>query len=65
MYLEGTEIDKKVGWPLGRAESLARRNKLPHYRLPDGAIRFKWAAVSKLIQSVRVVAANQGGCSET
>ncbi len=36
----GEDIDRRLNWPLGRAERLARKQKLPHYVLPDGSIRF-------------------------
>ena len=36
--LYGEEIDQRLNWPLGRAERLARRKKLPHYVL--GAVHF-------------------------
>ena len=47
--LTGLEIDKRLRWPLGRAERLARRGKLPHVVLPDGAIRFRWRSVRCLL----------------
>jgi len=46
------EIDTAFRWPLGRAERLARRGRLPHLRLPDGSIRFSFDEVSKLITRV-------------
>ena len=52
MLICGTEIDKRFDWPLGRAERLARRNRLPHVVLPDGAIRFDLAEVIALLQRV-------------
>jgi len=52
MYLRGDEIDKRVGWPLGRADKLARKRLLPHLLLPDGAIRFQWDEISPLIVPV-------------
>ena len=42
MFLYPEDIDKRLNWPLGRAERLARRKKLPHVLLPDGAMRFRW-----------------------
>jgi len=30
------DLDERLNWPLGRAERLARRGKLPHLVLPDG-----------------------------
>ena len=50
--LYGEEIDRRLNWPLGRAERLARRKKLPHYVLPDGSVRFRWADIEPLIVSI-------------
>lgn len=47
--LTGVEVDKRLRWPLGRAERLARRGKLPHLLLPDGVIRFRWRQVRELL----------------
>ncbi len=52
MFLYGEDIDKKITWPLGRAERLARRGKLPHIVLPDGSIRFRWDQIEPLIRVV-------------
>jgi hypothetical protein len=35
-----------------QAERLARRSKLPHFLLPDGAIRFDWAEIEPLVKRV-------------
>jgi hypothetical protein len=43
------DIDRRMGWSLGTAARLARRRKLPHYVLPDGAIRFKLKEVEGLV----------------
>jgi hypothetical protein len=48
------DVDKRLNWPLGRAERLAKRGRLPHRILPDGSIRFSWPEVSQLIQRVPV-----------
>jgi hypothetical protein len=56
--LESADIDRRLSWPIGRAERLARRGKLPHLVLPDGAIRFRWEQIEPLI---RVVDASNGG----
>ena len=40
-----SEVDEAMAWPQGRAEKLARRGFVPHYRLPDGAIRFRMEEV--------------------
>jgi hypothetical protein len=52
MFLYPEEIDKRLNWPLGRAERLARRRKLPHVVLPDGSIRFEWEAIEPLLVRV-------------
>lgn len=52
MLLYGNEIDKRLNWPLGRAERLARRRKLPHVVLPDGSIRFEWEPVESMLVRV-------------
>ena len=43
------QIDRLLNWPLGTAARLARRGKLPHYRLPDGSFRFNRAEVEALV----------------
>jgi len=48
-FLYGEQIDKRLNWPLGRAERLARQGQIPHVILPDGAIRFEWQAIEKLL----------------
>ena len=50
------ELDKRLRWPLGRAERLARRGKLPHVVLPDGTIRFEWETIEPLIVRVEAEA---------
>ena len=46
------QIDRVLNWPLGTAARLARRGKLPHYRLPDGSLRFDRAEVEALVEHV-------------
>jgi len=46
------EIDQRLNWPPGRAERLARRKKLPHVVLPDGAIRFEWEQIEPTLTRV-------------
>lgn len=46
------ELDKRLRWPLGRAQRLARRGKLPHVLLPDATIRFEWETIEPLIVRV-------------
>ncbi len=50
----GEEVDRRLNWSLGRAERLARKQKLPHYVLPDGSIRFSWEDVEQLIRPVAI-----------
>lgn len=52
--LQSADIDRRLAWPIGRAERLARRGQLPHVRLPDGAIRFHWREIARLIDRVPV-----------
>lgn len=49
--LYGADVDRRLSWPVGRAERMARRGKLPHVLLPDGAIRFRWSQIVPLIES--------------
>jgi hypothetical protein len=53
------EIDKRLNWPIGRALKLARRGMLPHYLLPDGAVRFRWAEVDALVRHVSALDAEE------
>ena len=46
------DIDLRLNWPLGTSARLARRKRLPHYLLPDGAIRLRWEEVSALVRHV-------------
>jgi hypothetical protein len=46
------QIDKRLNWPLGTAARLARRRQLPHYLLPDGAVRLSWEEVAPLVRHV-------------
>ncbi len=52
MLIHSEEVDRRLNWPLGKAERMARRRKLPHYLLPDGAIRFRWEEIETLIKRV-------------
>ncbi len=42
LYLYPEDVDRRLSWPLGRAERLARQRRLPYVLLPDGSIRLKW-----------------------
>ena len=46
------DVDTRLGWTPGQASRLARKQKLPHYVLPDGDIRFAWAELAALIRHV-------------
>jgi hypothetical protein len=46
------QIDCRLAWPLGTSARLARRERLPHYVLPDGSIRFRWEEVEPLVRRV-------------
>lgn len=52
MFLYPEDIDRRLTWPLGRAERLARRGRLPHIRLPDGSLRFEWEVIEALVQRI-------------
>ena len=52
MFLFAEDLDKRLGWKLGRAERLARQRRLPHVILPDGSIRFNWQEIEPLIVHV-------------
>jgi hypothetical protein len=50
MLIYPEEVDRRLNWPLGKAERLARNRKLPHYVLPDGSIRFRWSEIEALVK---------------
>lgn len=54
-FIRGEEVDQMLGWPVGRADKLARKGKLPHILLPDERIRFEWAEICALIRRVPLV----------
>lgn len=56
----GEDIDRRLNWPLGRAERLARRGKLPHVILPDGQVRFEWPVVAALLVRIGDVGNSHG-----
>jgi hypothetical protein len=56
MFLFGEDVDRRLGWKLGRAERLAHQRRLPHSILPDGSIRFRWEEIEPLIVRVPSVA---------
>jgi hypothetical protein len=51
-YLYPEQIDQRLNWPSGTAARMARRGLLPHYRLPDGAIRFRLDEIAPLVRRV-------------
>jgi len=52
--IDGLEVDRLLRWRAGRAQKLALRGKLPHYRLPDGAVRFRRDEVLALVRQVGI-----------
>ena len=50
--LYGADIDRRISWPVGRAERMARRGELPHVLLPDGSIRFRWRDIEPLLKEI-------------
>ena len=54
MFLYPEDIDRRLNWPLGRAQRLAKRQKLPHVILPDGSIRFEWEQVEHQIKVIEI-----------
>jgi len=53
MFLYPEDVDRRLGWKLGRAERLARQRRLPYVLLPDGSIRFDWSEIEPLIVHVQ------------
>lgn len=46
------DIDRHLNWHPGTAERLARRGRLPHFKLPDGSIRFSLNEIQSLVRRV-------------
>lgn len=61
MFVLSEEVDRRLSWPLGRAERLARRRKLPHVILPDGSIRFEWGSIEETLKRVDADSLVQAG----
>lgn len=61
MFIYPEDVDKRLGWKLGRAERLARQRRLPYVLLPDGSIRFDWNEIEPLLIRVHAVAQTNGG----
>ena len=53
------DVDKFLNWPPGTAARLTRRKRLPHYVLPDGSIRLRWAEIEPLVRHVPASAGTQ------
>jgi len=45
-----TDLDRRLGFPRGRAAKLAARGLIPHLELPDGEIRFDPDAVEQWLR---------------
>lgn len=58
------QIDRRFSWPFGTAARLARRNRLPHYLLPDGSIRLKWEEIEPLVQRVPLLKQQEAASCE-
>ncbi len=58
--LDPDDIDHLFRWPPGRAARLARRGKLPHYRLPDGSLRFMREEIERSIVHVPAASEAEG-----
>ncbi len=59
-FLSPGQVDDLFGWPPGTAARLARRKRLPHYRLPDDSIRFDPAEVESTVRHVPLPPPRQG-----
>jgi hypothetical protein len=57
-FLFAEDIDARLSWPPGHTSRLARRNKLPHYILPDGSIRFRWEEIESLVRQIAAPPSN-------
>lgn len=59
MLLYPEDIDRRLNWPIGKAQRLAQRRRLPHLVLPDGSIRFVWDEIEPLIVRIPATAQRQ------
>jgi hypothetical protein len=48
------EVDRLLRYPSGRAARLARAERIPFIRLPDGGIRFDQAEIERLLVSANI-----------
>ena len=53
------DVDRRLNWPLGRAERLARQRRLPYVLLPDGSVRFRWHEIERLVLDVPTAIAKE------
>jgi hypothetical protein len=51
-FLYPEDVDRRLSWPPGTAQRMARQRRLPHTVLPDGSVRFEWAEVEALLRHV-------------
>jgi hypothetical protein len=51
--LHGGDVDRRLNLRPGSAERLAKRGTLPHVRLPNGAIRFRWSDVAGCLEEFK------------
>lgn len=56
MLLTPSEVERRLRWPSGKAERLARQRRLPHILLPDGSVRFIWEQIERLLVSIPAAA---------
>lgn len=47
------DVDRRLIYPAGRAQRLAKAGLLPHIVLPDGSIRFDQADIERLLAELR------------
>ena len=57
------DIDSRLNWPPGRASRLARSGRLPHYLLPEGAIRLRWVEIVPLVQHIPNTGREEQSCA--
>lgn len=48
--VDGGEIDRRLSLRPGTAERLAKKDELPHVRLPNGVIRFRWSDIVRCLR---------------
>ncbi|HEY1683702.1 MAG TPA: hypothetical protein VGG19_02980 [Tepidisphaeraceae bacterium] len=55
------QVDRLLMYPRGRSIKLAKKNLIPHIKLPDGEIRFDESTLSELVESSKVRPEAKGG----